>query len=414
MRGLEMMSRSLPDLAVAEFTQAIKLDPADASGYANRGGAYISLKQMREARTDLEKSLNLDPGNYFALSNLGFLELRERRFPEAVDLLKRSLEIQDGAGARAALVDAYFQQGDYAHALPELERLTRQEPKNIAAYMRRATALLRLDRDDELPALAQEVLAAKAGPGEGALAASEIYRLLGDPDQANAVLEEGTRKAPSADLYLGRAVAAKDDSSARPFLQAALKLEPRNEFALALLAKANVNLKDYRAAMQNLDQLEAVMQAAAAPTPAIAFITRGEALTGLGDAAGASRAYASARALTKSGSEFNSLCWAQATANVSLEEALKDCDAALALLPECGPCHDSRGFVLLRLKRYDESIASYDASLSRRPDQAMSLYGRGIAKLRLGRKAEGEADMAAATKLSPRAAAEFQSYGISR
>lgn len=72
---------------------------------------------------------------------------------------------------------------------------------------------------------------------------------------------------------------------------------------------------------------------------------------------------------------------------------------------------DGRGFVYLRLARYDEAITDYDVALSINPKISSSLYGRGIAKLRQG-NAEGAADIAAAKALKPEIAEIFAGYGV--
>ncbi len=409
-RGVGMMTRALPGLAIAEFTAAIKLDPESAQTFANRGVAYIGMSQLREARADLEQALALQPGYAFALFNLGFVEAGEGHFREAIDVLTKALEKEDSNAARRQIAVAYLQLGELDRALSELESYSRKNPNERSAYMDRAMVLLKLGRETEVSALVKEALAAKAGPGEGAALASELYRMLGESDRADKLLDEAIRKAPSADLYVLRAQNQPDPSAARASLQQALKLDPRHVTALTGLAVTNLKLKDFQGALQAIDQLESAYDT----LPGFLESIRSEALTGLGDAAGASRTYAALRAKATNGLELNSLCWAKASRNLQLEEALKDCDAALALLPDCSACHDSRGLVLLRLKRFDEAMASYDTALSSRPEQAMSLFGRGIAKLRLGRNAEGEADIAAAMKFSPKVAEQFQKYGITR
>jgi tetratricopeptide (TPR) repeat protein len=108
---------------------------------------------------------------------------------------------------------------------------------------------------------------------------------------------------------------------------------------------------------------------------------------------------------------LNGLCWEYATANVQLERALKDCEASLALTRAAATL-DSRGFVLLRLKRYSESIASYDAAISAGPASPASFYGRGLARLRKGEAGIGQADLAHARSMAPGVDLEFAGYGL--
>ena len=108
---------------------------------------------------------------------------------------------------------------------------------------------------------------------------------------------------------------------------------------------------------------------------------------------------------------LNNLCWDQATANVQLQRALADCNASIAL-KRGSPNLDSRGFVLLRLQRYDEAIAAYDASIALVSTQSDSFYGRGIARLRKGQTLIGQGDLASARARSPGIDRQFEGYGL--
>jgi tetratricopeptide (TPR) repeat protein len=111
-------------------------------------------------------------------------------------------------------------------------------------------------------------------------------------------------------------------------------------------------------------------------------------------------------------SALNERCWVQAEANLTLDRALADCNAALRLLPKHGAILDSRGFVHLRRGEFDLAIADYDAALALMPKSAASLYGRGIAKLRKGQQAAGTADLAAANTLQPGTGERFERLGV--
>ena len=84
----------------------------------------------------------------------------------------------------------------------------------------------------------------------------------------------------------------------------------------------------------------------------------------------------------------------------------------MKLKPDYINALDSRGFVQLRLGKYDEAIADYDAALQIDPNKVASLYGRGMAKRRKGDYAAGNIDIAAAKAKKPTVTAEFARYGL--
>ncbi|HXC59437.1 MAG TPA: tetratricopeptide repeat protein, partial [Steroidobacteraceae bacterium] len=190
----------------------------------------------------------------------------------------------------------------------------------------------------------------------------------------------------------------------------ALKLDPKYVPALQQLAALQAARHKYDEALSTLDRLDA----AGDPTFSTRLM-RGQVQAQQGKAGPARESYAAARALAKGNANaLNSLCWSEATVGSAPDEALKDCDAALAVAPDIPAFVDSRGLALLKLKRYQEAVASYDVAIAKAPKQTSSLYGRGIAKLRLGRQAEGEADIAAAREIEPSVGSRFAEYGVQR
>ena len=95
---------------------------------------------------------------------------------------------------------------------------------------------------------------------------------------------------------------------------------------------------------------------------------------------------------------LNGRCWARAMLGSELDKALIDCNAAISAEPKNAAYLDSRGWVNLRLGRYEQALADFDRALSLRPGTAWTLYGRGLTKSRLGDVTQGEADLAAARK----------------
>jgi tetratricopeptide (TPR) repeat protein len=107
---------------------------------------------------------------------------------------------------------------------------------------------------------------------------------------------------------------------------------------------------------------------------------------------------------------LNEMCWSAALAGMMLEQALKDCDAALAISPRSAAYLDSRARVLLQMGDVAGALADYEAALEVAPRQAASLYGRGLARIALGQTEAGEADKAAAIEIAPSVVESFESY----
>lgn len=111
-------------------------------------------------------------------------------------------------------------------------------------------------------------------------------------------------------------------------------------------------------------------------------------------------------------SALNNRCWARALLGVELDEALVDCNQAIAGAAQNAAFLDSRGWVLLRLGRDAGALADFDRALALRPGIAWSLYGRGLAKTRLGDAAGGDADLAAARQVQADVDARIARAGL--
>jgi tetratricopeptide (TPR) repeat protein len=114
--------------------------------------------------------------------------------------------------------------------------------------------------------------------------------------------------------------------------------------------------------------------------------------------------------------ELNGRCRARALSGSDLPLALADCNEALKHAAKSSPffaeISDSRALVLLRLGRYDKSIADFDASLKIEAKDAWSLYGRGLAEMRTNQAPDGHADIAKAQALSPKITDRFAKFGL--
>jgi len=109
---------------------------------------------------------------------------------------------------------------------------------------------------------------------------------------------------------------------------------------------------------------------------------------------------------------LNARCYAKGLLNQDLDHALRDCNAAVRLMPNNPQILDSRGLVQLRRGEFDRAIADYDAALKIQPRLALALYGRGLAKAKKGQAAEGQADIAAAVAVQANIVEIAKSRGL--
>jgi tetratricopeptide (TPR) repeat protein len=183
-RGKAHYSERNPNAAIADFSAALQLDPANAEAYNNRGATRHSQGDFAAAISDLDAAIRLKPDYYQAYNNRGLARagLRDSQaaiadFTEAIRLapdyyrsyllranayyhsgdLTRSRADYDAAyalepaktcGILAAIAASQALQ-DAAGNLAECDRYLQKNPLDYISYGRRGCILLMLGRDDE-------------------------------------------------------------------------------------------------------------------------------------------------------------------------------------------------------------------------------------------------------------------------
>jgi tetratricopeptide (TPR) repeat protein len=410
-RGDSYMQRRQYDKAIADFDKAIAADPKDSFGYSNRGIAHYWKGENDLAKADFAAAAKINGRDVVAVHGQGLLALRESRVPDAIAAFSRAVDLKENNSfALAYRAGAYLQIGDFDHALADLDELLRGDSTRVDTYLARAD-ILRM-KGDVAAALATLDDGLKANPGAEQI---ELHRAgllaqTGKPAEAAKAFETLIKAHPSAQAYLTRARnREKIDVAGRlADVEAALKLDPKSGEALALRAEARA---DAGAAAQAVTELSEAMKTLKDDDQLL--VARGKAYARSGDLKSADADLTRfAEKYAKNADALNEVCWTRATYGIDLKKALAECESSLALYPTSAAALDSRGFVLLRLGRYEEAVAAYAEALKLRPRQAESLYGRGLAELGLQRAKEGQADVAAARAISEKVVQEFADWGL--
>jgi tetratricopeptide (TPR) repeat protein len=105
-------------------------------------------------------------------------------------------------------------------------------------------------------------------------------------------------------------------------------------------------------------------------------------------------------------------CWLRAIANKELEQAIVDCDQALALHKDDADVFESRCFVHLRMGNDAKALADCDAALKLQNKSSDALFLRALVKQRKGDAAGSKDDFAAAKKAEPGIEKRFAGYGV--
>lgn len=332
--------------ALRATEEAVKLAPERSDSWANRGIRRYWTGDREGAIADFAKAVDIDPSERVALNGNALIAASEGRHQDAVIELSRALRQVPGDDFALA------RRAQAYVALGQFDLALRDVDARIAArpddLALRILRILFLERAGQTDAVDAEIQALKQQhPGDTLV-------LL---NHASILLDRGQAEAASNILF-GMETASPDQY----FESSMLLLRARSSIALSRLDLAARDFDAIRETNSN------------------------------------------------DSDTMNSLCWTAAVAGVMLDQALRDCNTALALAPTSAAVIDSRARALLQTGDLSGALNAYDQALSRNPGLAASLYGRGLARIALGQIIEGEADKAAAIEISPRVTDSFKAY----
>ena len=166
------------------YTKAIKLNPAFAEAYVNRGGTKNRLGQHEEAIADYDRALELTPADDYAYYNRGNAKRRLGQHEEAIADYDRALELNP------ADADAYNNRGiakrnlgQHEEAIADYDRALELNPNMVEAYLNRGNAKETLGRLNEARTDYQQALVLAQESGNEPLITA-VRRSLGRLDTA--------------------------------------------------------------------------------------------------------------------------------------------------------------------------------------------------------------------------------------
>lgn len=153
-RGLCYKAIGKPQLAIADFTRCLTLDPNYRDPFWKRSEAYQSIGQMDRAIADITSVLKISPHSDAALTRRADLYMKTKQPQKAIDdltlLVKVNPKDEQAFELRA---DALLQLGQNERALSDYTRAIDLDPKNAGRVYRARARLYEQMKKPELAAL---------------------------------------------------------------------------------------------------------------------------------------------------------------------------------------------------------------------------------------------------------------------
>ncbi len=194
------------DEAVAQYRHAIQLTPDNAALYLNLGAAYSDMgdKHYPEAEQMLRKSIELEP-TYGAYANLGYLYNQEQKFAEAAAATEKALQLNNKdyvvwgnlASAYEGLKDKEKMSKAWDREIDLLEETVRDTPRDAIAQSNLGMLYVKKKLRDKAVSRIQSALVLSPDDPNVLAIVGLAYEDMGDRVDALRYIEKSLQKGYS-------------------------------------------------------------------------------------------------------------------------------------------------------------------------------------------------------------------------
>jgi TolB-like protein len=168
--------------AEGEFRRAIELNPNDLTAHQWYSELLTALGRVNESVAEARLARDIDPLSAEVEWNLGFALFFGRRYEEAVNVLRQSVQTTPDLWLTHAFLGwAYAERGDFAHAFPEYAK-ARALDDNEDTLSHLVRSYMRAGRADDARKTLDEILAGAKRGYVSPFYIANAYFGLGDKD----------------------------------------------------------------------------------------------------------------------------------------------------------------------------------------------------------------------------------------
>jgi len=144
--------------AIADHTEAIRLNPDCYGNYINRALNYNNIEQYDRAIADCDRAIRLYPDSFYGYIFRGEAYFRKNNTERALADMDRAIQLNpDNKGDSASIpynirVLIFCQEGDFSRAIPDFSQMIKFFPDNPEPYADRGYCYLQIGDYDKATA----------------------------------------------------------------------------------------------------------------------------------------------------------------------------------------------------------------------------------------------------------------------
>ncbi len=256
-------------------TDIIKKSPNKARPYVNRGKEYILMGEIKKAREDIERALELDPDNPQALNDYGIILYKQSSFDEGIKYFYKAAGLEhwnfkfyynlgnalyeqgryeeafkqydyirgyisrDNAAVHNLMGKAASRKGDYDVALKNLNKALELDPELADAHFNFGKLLQSQDKSEEAIEHYMDAIRIDPKMAEAYSNCGAAYYMIGKPEDAKKYLTLALQINPDyaeAHNNLGLILFENENfNEAVKHFTRAVQINPRHETAIKYL-----------------------------------------------------------------------------------------------------------------------------------------------------------------------------------
>ncbi len=252
----QVVAKSNPDKALADYRHAASLQPHEAEPHVSAGILLESQNKFADAEQEYKQVLALDPKSDDAITGLANIYMRGHKFSEAEDYLRRALALHpDSAPLHIQLARVLAAEGKNDAALSEMEGGIKLAPGDETALRELADLYATTGKSDLAEGIHRKLLTTH--PND-----PELHRELGQDLLRQTKFAQAKQEFLTAlqlnpnfpEAYFDLAFTASKLNEypvVIKALDARLKFQPENAITYFLRASAYDHLKDFKKAAAN-------------------------------------------------------------------------------------------------------------------------------------------------------------------
>jgi tetratricopeptide (TPR) repeat protein len=416
-RGVRHQIRHELDAAVADYDQALQLNPKNKNALNDRGNAFSDQHKLDKALADFSKAIEIDPTYAYAYNNRATIYGQRGELDRAIadfDAAIRSHADYPKAYQNRGVT--YLRKGDQAKAIADFEKglslnpdpLTRKQleanlGKAKAASSSAATAPANAPSvssgqaantpQAKAAAAEAEVAKAKAALGQKVTGLPNFPKFPKIPGVPGQLLRPGQPPVPTPQAPAPQAPTPQAPAPQAPAPQAQAAADPTADPNYQACVKVNGEASPCDRAIAS--------GKFSGPPLALLYTFRGTARYKQDDVDGAMADFSEAIKSDPTSANAYSDRASLYRQEGDTDRALADVEQAIKLNPNLGPAHFMRGLLRSDKRDYDEAIQDFDQAIQGNPDFVGAYVARGDAYRRKGDRAHATADYNKALTLNP-------------